>query len=163
VPVQSGVTESPLDHLTILAARAGFEQIAQAARSLAERVAEGRYYLACVGQFKRGKSTLLDALLKDPVLPVGILPLTAVPTVVRYGFERSARVLLRDAQWRQIEVDALPSYVSEEENPENEKDVVAAEVFMPSELLATGMCLVDTPLSANMSDTPIFPEFSVRG
>jgi len=143
--MQTDVAESPLDHLAILASRAGSEQIAEAARSLAERVAEGRFYLACFGQFKRGKSTLLDALLEDPVLPVGILPVTAIPTVVRYGSERSARVLLRGAQWRRIEIDALPSYVSEEGNPENAKDAVAVEVFMPSDLLATGLCLVDTP------------------
>jgi len=143
--MQNGINESPLEHLALLASRVGVEQIAQEARSLAARVAEGRFYLACVGQVKRGKSTLLDALLEDPVLPIGVLPVTALPTVVRYGPERSARVLLGGAQWRQIEIDSLTSYVSEEENPENDKGVVAVEVFMPSDLLATGMCLVDTP------------------
>lgn len=143
--MQNGITESPLEHLAILASRAGVEQISEEARLLAARVVEGRFYLACVGQFKRGKSTLLDALLEEPVLPIGVVPVTAVPTVVRYGPERSARVLIRGGQWRQIEIDRLGSYVSEEENPENEKEVMAVEVFMPSHLLATGMCMVDTP------------------
>ena len=41
--------------------------------------------------------------------------------------------------------DDLPQYVSEELNPENSKQIVGVEVFLPSSLLASGMCLVDTP------------------
>lgn len=141
----SGVLESPLDRLASLASMAGVTQIAKEARSLATRVSEGRFYLACVGQFKRGKSTLLDALLDEALLPIGVVPVTAVPTVVRYGAERSARVLVRGSEWRQIDIIDLALYVSEEGNPQNEKDVAAIEVFVPRELLATGMCLVDTP------------------
>ncbi len=39
------------------------EPVAEEARELAARVSEGRFYVACVGQFKRGKSTLLNALI----------------------------------------------------------------------------------------------------
>ena len=120
-------------------------RIAQEAEALAERVAEGAFYVACVGQFKRGKSTLLDALLEDAVLPTGIVPVTAVPTVVRFGRERSARVHLANTGWHEIDPRSLVEYVSEECNPENEKGVTAAEVFLPVPLLASGMCLVDTP------------------
>jgi hypothetical protein len=120
-------------------------QIVEEAISLAARVAEGRFYLACVGQFKRGKSTLLDALLGEAVLPMGVVPVTALPTIVRHGPEPSARVMVRGSDWNHIDIADLESYVSEEQNPENEKDVTAIEVFLPIELLSTGMCLVDTP------------------
>ncbi|MFN2637208.1 MAG: dynamin family protein [Gemmatimonadaceae bacterium] len=146
-------TESLLQRLATLASRAGIEHIAEEARTLDTRIAEGRFYLACVGQFKRGKSTLLDALLGDPILPIGVLPVTAVPTVVRHGPERSARILIRGGEWRQIDIDTLASYVSEEENPLNEKEVAAVEVFHPSELLARGMCLVDTPGVGSVFET----------
>jgi len=121
------------------------------AAALAERVAESQFYVACVGQFKRGKSTLIDALLGDAVLPRGIVPVTAVPTVVRYGPHRAARVQLRPsagaahAAWRIISVEEIGEFVSEEHNPANEKLVAAVEVFEPCALLASGMCLVDTP------------------
>ena len=115
------------------------------AEALADRVAAGAFYVACVGQFKRGKSTLLDALLEDAVLPTGIVPVTAVPTVVRFGRERSARVHLANTGWQEIDPRSLVEYVSEECNPENEKRVKGAEVFLPVPLLASGMCLVDTP------------------
>lgn len=113
-------------------------------QQLAARISEGRFYVACVGQFKRGKSTLLDALVGEPILPTGVVPVTTVPTVLRYGKERSARVLI-DNKWKTIRPEELPQYVSEELNPENQKRVEGVEAFLPSALLASGMCLVDTP------------------
>jgi predicted GTPase len=112
---------------------------------LAARVSEGRFYLACIGQFKRGKSTLINALVGERILPVGFVPVTAVPTVIRYGAHKKARIQFRDGAWQQIDASDLDQYVSEEHNPENAKGVEGAEVFVPSDLLSTGMCLVDTP------------------
>ena len=63
-------------------------------RQLVARINEGRFFVACVGQFKRGKSTLLDALVGEPILPTGVVPVTTVPTVLRYGNQRTARVLI---------------------------------------------------------------------
>lgn len=113
-------------------------------RQLLGRINEGRFFLACVGQFKRGKSTLLNALVGEAVLPTGVVPVTTVPTVLRFGAERSARVLIR-GNWQTVRLEQLAQYVSEELNPENQKLVEGVEVFLPSPLLASGMCLVDTP------------------
>ena len=44
---------------------------------------EGRFHLAVLGQFKRGKSTLLNALIGESILPVGVVPLTAAPTFIQ--------------------------------------------------------------------------------
>jgi GTP-binding protein EngB required for normal cell division len=130
--------------------------IADEAASLAERASEGRFYVACVGQFKRGKSTLLNALTGSSVLPTGIVPVTSVPTVIRYG---DFAVRLRAAHppqqvpsdrsprdgWMPIPAEQLAEFVSEERNPGNRKGVRAVEVFLPAPLLAGGLCLVDTP------------------
>ena len=121
------------------------EPVAEEARELAARVSEGRFYVACVGQFKRGKSTLLNALVGDAVVPTGFIPVTAVPTVIRFGEAIHARVRMRDASWRDIAMTDLKEYVTEELNPENKKAVDGAEVFVPSPLLSSGMCFVDTP------------------
>ncbi|MFZ0923818.1 MAG: dynamin family protein [Candidatus Acidiferrales bacterium] len=137
--------ELALHRLAQLAAEFGAERIAITARSIAERVSEGRFYVACVGQFKRGKSTLLNALVDQAVLPVGVVPVTAVPTIIRYGECLGARVRFADADWADISVSAVTQYVSEEQNPENAKRIIGLEIFVPSPLLRTGMCLVDTP------------------
>lgn len=83
------------------------------------RVVEGRFYVACVGQFKRGKSTLINALIGQEVLPTGFIPVTAVPTIIRFGERSHARVRTRDGSWRDIPIPELKEYVTEERNPEN--------------------------------------------
>jgi Dynamin family len=133
-----------LDRLANVADQLGESAMAADIRQLATRVHEGRFFVACVGQFKRGKSTLLNALAGEAILPTGVVPVTAVPTVLRYGATRSARVLI-DSEWRSIPTADLAQYVSEELNPENSKRLSGVEVFLPSPFLASGMCLVDTP------------------
>ena len=131
--------------LSSLAQELGAESVAEGARELAVRVSEGRFYVACIGQFKRGKSTLLNALVGHKVVPTGFVPVTAVPTVVRFGDELHARIRMRDGSWQDIAMSDLKEYVTEELNHENKRGVDGAEVFVPSPLLSTGMCLVDTP------------------
>jgi GTP-binding protein EngB required for normal cell division len=131
--------------LSRMAQELGAEPVAEEARELVARVSEGRFYVACIGQFKRGKSTLLNALVGRAVVPTGFVPVTAVPTVIRFGNELHARVRMRNGSWRDVALSDLKEYVTEELNPENQKDVDGAEVFVPSPLLSSGMCFVDTP------------------
>jgi predicted GTPase len=137
--------EAALNRLADLATEFGAEHTASAARSIAERVSEGRFYVACIGQFKRGKSTLLNALIGHAVLPTAVVPVTAVPTIIRHGERPAARVRFQSAAWTDIPVSAVDEYVSEQKNPENAKGVAGVEIFVPSPLLETGMCFVDTP------------------
>jgi Dynamin family len=136
---------SRLVRLAQLAAQFHSQRVAEESVGLAERLREGRFYVACIGQFKRGKSTLLNALVDDKILPTGVVPITTVPTVLRYGAKREARIRFEAGSWLDIAPCELTQYVSEERNPENAKRVAGVEVFLPSALLADGMCLVDTP------------------
>ena len=136
---------SRLLRLGRLAQELGAEPVAGEAHELAARVSEGRFYVACIGQFKRGKSTLLNALVGYPVVPTGFVPVTAVPTVIRFGDKLHARIRIRDGSWRDVAMSDLKEYITEELNPENEKALDGAEVFVPSPLLSSGMCFVDTP------------------
>jgi GTP-binding protein EngB required for normal cell division len=140
-----GADPGRLAALARLAEAAGANLLAREATALAERVRDARFYVACVGEFKRGKSTLINALVGQPVLPTGVVPVTAVVTVVRYGDPAAARVRFGDDGWETCDPSELALYVSEEHNPGNQKGVAAVEVFVPSRLLASGMCLVDTP------------------
>jgi GTP-binding protein EngB required for normal cell division len=147
-PTETSVTvggAARLLRLGRLAQELGTESVADEASELAARVSEGRFYVACIGQFKRGKSTLLNALVGYAVVPTGFVPVTAVPTVIRFGDELHARVRMRDGAWRDVAMTDLKAYVTEELNPENRKAVEGAEVFVPSPLLSSGMCFVDTP------------------
>lgn len=156
----NGLDVSELLKLAEIADQLGADHVANEVRELSRRVAEGRFYLACVGQFKRGKSTLLDALVGQEVLPTGVVPVTSVPTVIRYGTHKAARVQTSH-EWVSIPIESLSSYVSEEHNPENAKGIEGVEVFLPVPLLQDGMCLVDTPgigsvFSGNTAATQAF-------
>ncbi|MEV7606330.1 dynamin family protein [Paenarthrobacter sp. NPDC089322] len=113
-----------------------------------------------VGEFKQGKSQLINALVNAPVCPVDDDIATTVPTVVRQGEPASAVVLLpgRDAgteaddagaearlERQDVRLEELADYVSEKGNPGNAKNIVAAEVALPRKLLAGGLTIVDSP------------------
>lgn len=101
-----------------------------------------------VGEFKQGKSQLVNALVGAPVCPVDDDVATSVPTVVRHGPEPAAHVLEpRDGELvrRPIPVEDVAASVSEAGNPGNVKGLAAAEVQLPRSLLRGGLALVDSP------------------
>jgi GTP-binding protein EngB required for normal cell division len=134
-----------LDRLATIARQLEADDALDEARAAASRIAEQRFFLACLGQFKRGKSSLLNALVGHSVLPVGVPPVTSALTVLRHGPVARAEVRLADGGRRAIGLDDIAAFVDERDNPENAKGVVAVEVFLPVPLLETGLCLVDTP------------------
>ena len=117
---------------------------AERARRLSARLASEKFLVSVVGEFKRGKSTLVNALLGEEVLPTGVLPLTAVSTEAAYG-DPEAFVDHDDGTRRAIGREEIVDYVTEERNPNNERRVLRVEVRGHWPLLAQGMVLVDTP------------------
>ncbi|MDQ0146146.1 dynamin family protein [Pseudarthrobacter niigatensis] len=114
-----------------------------------------------VGEFKQGKSKLINALVNAPVCPVDDDIATSLPTIVRYGEPASAAVLVPatdtpagDAhglaaedgvERRPIELSDLPALVSEQGNPGNSRDLTAAEVCLPRRILTGGLTIIDSP------------------
>jgi ribosome biogenesis GTPase A/polyhydroxyalkanoate synthesis regulator phasin len=115
------------------------------AEEIRGKLLEGRFNLAVLGQFKRGKSTLINALLGSPLLPTAIVPLTSVVTVLRYGEELAIEVAFFNGEHRNISLEELPAYITERGNPENKKGVREVELCYPSPLLRDGVRIIDTP------------------
>jgi ribosome biogenesis GTPase A len=115
------------------------------------RIEEGRLRVAVLGQFKSGKSTLLNALLGTPLLPTGITPVTAIPTYISAANRPRICVEFDDAREpfrSQNESDfpnILTRYVSEAENPANRAKVRRVEIAVNSTSLSDSVILVDTP------------------
>jgi GTPase SAR1 family protein len=122
-------------------------------RNLQERLREGRFHLAILGQFKRGKSTFLNALLGEELLPAGIIPLTAIPTFVAWAPTPLIRATYRTSRAHEEFHDSAPEnirrhlfdFVAEEANPKNRLDVARVELFYPANILQQGVVLIDTP------------------
>ncbi|OFW06611.1 MAG: hypothetical protein A3H96_13180 [Acidobacteria bacterium RIFCSPLOWO2_02_FULL_67_36] len=137
--------DADLARMAGIAAELGVESLELDAAEQRRRLADARFFVACIGQFKRGKSTLLNALVGQPVLPVGVVPVTSVITVLRAGTRSEAVARFTSGVVQPIALDDLADVVDERRNPENRKGVTVVEVFLPSAILANGLCLVDTP------------------
>jgi small GTP-binding protein len=130
----------------------GFSEPLARIAELQRRLAEERFHLAVLGQFKRGKSTLLNALLGEPLLPTGVVPLTSIPTFLSFGTTRTVRVFFHDGRQaacadltREQASDMLARHVTEAQNPRNQLGVERVVVEHPSSLLSAGVVLIDTP------------------
>jgi predicted GTPase len=134
-----------LRELTDVASALDEHEIAQALAALGDRRAAGQVYVACVGQFKRGKSTLINALLGEPVLPTGVAPVTSAVTVIRHGETRAVQVHVHGRAPETIAIDAIAAYATEAQNPGNVKRVSVIDLVDPNPVLAGGLVLVDTP------------------
>ena len=98
-----------------------------------------------LGAFKAGKSSFLNNLLGAEILPVGVLPLTALVTRLAYGPEDRLEVVFLGGERRSLPLSALPDYVTESANPENVKQVAAAELTAAALAPFQGLRFVDTP------------------
>lgn len=101
--------------------------------------------LAVFGRFNTGKSSVLNQLIGQPLLPVGVVPVTSVVTEICYGEQERAEAVLLDGRVLAISPGGIGSYISEAENPRNEKRIDLVRVFLPSLGRFRGVKFVDTP------------------
>jgi hypothetical protein len=121
-----------------------------------DRLLDPSIRVIVVGEFKQGKSQLVNALVNAPVCPVDDDIATAVTTSVRYGEHSAAFVLSQRSSSGTIEsggrverteiaVSELAQFVSERADPEPGREVIGAEVLLPRKLLQSGLTLIDSP------------------
>ncbi|MEM9606395.1 MAG: dynamin family protein [Actinomycetota bacterium] len=104
--------------------------------------------VAVVGEFKQGKSSLVNGLLGQQLCPVDDDLATSAITLLRHGDQPAAIVRRRvdgEPTAERIDVADLASWVSESGNPGNERGVERVEIVAPSSILANGLVIVDTP------------------
>lgn len=113
---------------------------------LMARLGEDRFQLVVVGQFKRGKSSLMNAIIGRPLLPTGTIPVTSAITSLHYGSTLRAVIKRADqAIDQEIPVSELPAFITERGNPENRKHVLSAQIQVPAAFLRRGLHFIDTP------------------
>lgn len=116
------------------------------ARELLSRLAADRFRLAVVGQFSRGKSTLMNALLGGAYLPMGALPMTSVITTVRYGTRPKAMIRRRQSALPvEVPLTRIADFVAASSVRRAEMRVASVDVEVPAEILRLGFEFVDTP------------------
>ncbi|MEN6620342.1 MAG: dynamin family protein, partial [Smithella sp.] len=101
--------------------------------------------VAVLGQFKAGKSSFLNSLLGQNVLPVGAIPVTTAITRLQYGPRERALVQHFNGKTTEIPLADIVEFTSEAGNPANEKNVAIVDIELPSLQKFPGVRLVDTP------------------
>jgi GTP-binding protein EngB required for normal cell division len=110
-----------------------------------DRLEDNSFEIAMFGRVSSGKSSLLNAMLETDVLPVGVTPITAVPTRLAYAESPSVNVWFANRSPERYEISLLPEFVAEQLNPGNEKHVTRIVVQLDSPRLRDGITFVDTP------------------
>lgn len=109
------------------------------------RLGGARLRVLLVGEAKRGKSTVGNAILRREVLPTGVIPLTAVATTVTLGSPERVEVHGLDGNIVTAPLSELAGYVTEAGNPGNERGVGEVVVRLTGGLPHPSVQLVDTP------------------
>ncbi|HEX4128755.1 MAG TPA: dynamin family protein [Pirellulales bacterium] len=135
-------TLQALDRIT---SRWGLVEFRPLLDSVIQRLESPEFEIAVFGRVSSGKSSLLNHVAGMDVLPVGITPVTAVPTRIVRGPRATAIVSLAEVAPHEIPIHELSEYASEDRNPGNQKHVTDILVRLPSPRLREGVVLIDTP------------------
>lgn len=104
--------------------------------------------ITVVGQFSSGKSSFLNAILQDEILPTGVVPVTAKPTYIKYAPNKMLKAIFKDGREAYYDIDELGAFVDQRLSL---KDVKNLTIYLPNELLKK-VSFVDTPGLNSRSD-----------
>jgi hypothetical protein len=157
-PAASKALVSIVDNVGRLATSTGRADLAQRLANTHSRLEDPNVRVIVVGEFKKGKSKLINALVNAPICPVDDDVATSVPTSVGYAPEPNAWITVQEdgdeaPRRQQIALEDLAQFVSEQGNPSNERKVLTAEVVLPRELLKGGLRLIDSPGVGGLDST----------
>ncbi|HYJ57176.1 MAG TPA: isoniazid-induced dynamin-like GTPase IniA [Mycobacterium sp.] len=113
------------------------------------RISDPQIRVVIAGQLKQGKSQLLNSLLNMPVARVADDESTVMATVVSYGEQASARLVVARPDGEEPDLIEIP--VADLRNDLRRapqaggRQVLRAEVTAPSPLLKGGLAFIDTP------------------
>lgn len=140
-----------LDLATKGARAYGREDLVQRLTGARQLLSDPSVIVYVVGEFKKGKSSLINALLTMPVCPVDDDIATAVPTEVQFAPQPAASAHYEAGDgWSGPQVESIPiskigAYVSDVGNPGNEKRLRSVSVGVNHQILSSGLVLIDTP------------------
>jgi len=133
-----------------------------------QNLRQGVFRLLVLGDMKRGKSTFLNALIGENLLPSDVNPCTALLTVLRYGSQKQVTIYFKDSKSPQqldfesfkqnYTIDPAEAKLLEQQHRQAFPDVNYAVVEYPLPLLEKGIEIVDSP---GLNDTEARNELSL--
>jgi hypothetical protein len=128
-----------------IAERSGRTDLASRLRANREQIRRTGVTVAVVGEFKKGKSSLVNALVNAELCPSDPVDATVVPIAVSHGDELVVTVELKGRPAEQVDLAQVAVQGSEAGNQANDLGVTRIEIAVPRRLLASGLVFIDTP------------------
>lgn len=113
----------------------------------AKLIKSKKYCMAVVGEFRRGKSSLINALLGLKVLPADVTPTTATINRITFGTEPEVSIHYKDGTKEKIAIEELQNYVTKltDEQEERASRIREAVVSYPTVICQNHVDIIDTP------------------
>ena len=142
-----GNLTADLQELLKLSEEIALVNTAESIKETLEKAKDEHFEVAIVGEFKRGKSTLINALLGQEVLPADVLPATATLNRVTYSTEPYVQVEYKNGESERVEIDRLEEYVTKltSESERKAETVKEATVYYDTEFCRNNVDIIDTP------------------
>ena len=150
---RTGARTGLLQELDRVITEHGLVEFRPAMKTIVDRLSSDRFEIAIFGQVSSGKSSLLNHVIGSAILPVGVNPITAVPTRILYGKDARLVVSFADQQVRTFTVEHIAEFATEQKNPANQKGVTRLTLEYPSPQLRDGIVFVDTPGLGSLATT----------
>ena len=131
----------------------GLVEFRNALVTLLDRLETTSFEIGVFGRVSSGKSSLLNHLLEQDVLPVGVTPVTAVPTRISFGRQPQATIEFAESKPQEVKLSRLAEFSMEQQNPANAKHVTRIQVLVPARRLREGVTFVDTPGLGSLATT----------
>jgi GTP-binding protein EngB required for normal cell division len=142
---QAGNDLRLLDAIERIIRERGLVEFRSALGGILDRAEDKTFEIALFGRVSSGKSSLLNTILETDVLPVGVTPITAVPTRISHAHGPRLIVSFVEASTKTFDIARLAEFATEQQNPRNSKHVTRIVVVLPSPRLQAGVAFVDTP------------------
>lgn len=138
---------SGLEQMEKLCGKLGMKEKAQALRDSGSKMAGHKFSVGILGEFKHGKSTVINSLLEKEIVPADVLPTSATMNRITYGMDPRAQVKMKDGSVKEIRVEELVDYVTklDEQKEAVAADVDEAIVYYPCKFCQNGVDIIDTP------------------
>ncbi len=126
----------------------GLEMLRKSIDEVLKKAIDDSFDVAVIGEFRRGKSTLINALLGKPILPSDVLPTTATLNRVTYDIEQYIDIEYKDGtSEKRVPLEMLDEYVTKITSEAEEKAMTIREavVHYPTSFCKNNVDIIDTP------------------
>lgn len=120
---------------------------AEQAREASSRIKSHVFSVGIMGEFKRGKSTVINALLGEEIAPSDVVPASATLNRITYGLHPKATIVYKDGRHEEVPVDKIADYVTKitEGAAATAELVEQAVVEYPCQFCQNNVEIIDTP------------------